>query len=136
MDVWAMPDLQQGFALLGWLTHSTRGGVKAFASPARIMSVYACACRDADEAMLVQAIQASLIDAGEGHDAQPASAGTGSTSKKQPADGPDPKVQHTLLACHLAPLVYFTNYLSHVTAALPHLPVRVLAALIVLWHSQ
>ncbi|CAK0787805.1 hypothetical protein CVIRNUC_011027 [Coccomyxa viridis] len=48
---------------------------------------------DADEAMLVQAIQASLIDAGEGHDAQPASAGTGSSSKKQPADGPDPKIK-------------------------------------------
>ena len=52
--------------------------------------------------MLVQAIQASLIDAGKGHDVQPASAGTGSTSKVQVDAGPDLKVQNTFLVCRLA----------------------------------
>lgn len=55
--------------------------------------------------MLVQAIQASLVEAGEGHDPQPASAGTGTTSKVQPDSGPGLKVQDTPLVRRLAPAV-------------------------------
>ena len=70
----------------------------------------------------MQAIQASLMEAGEGHNAQPASAGTGATSKKQPADGPDLKVQHNFLACHLALLAHFTRYPFHNPMSIMLLP--------------
>ena len=64
------------------------GVIKALTRAQQGPLACACARRDADEAMLVQAIQASLIDAGKGHDVQPASAGTGSTSNVQVAAGP------------------------------------------------
>ena len=107
-----------------------------------------CDCRDADEAMLVQAIQASLMEAGEGHDGQPASAGAGATPSGQPAGGPDLKVQHTLLDVEEGPWHERHDTLEEISseawkqsevagnAHLPHLLVRVLALLVVLRHSR
>ena len=89
----------------------------------------------------MQAIQASLIDAGEGHNAQAASAGNGTTPNVQPAGGLDPKVRSTFPARGLALLSCFMRYpsstlFSYIPASLPQLLMGFFAALVVLQDSR